>query len=182
MTGETEREVSGWTVDTYRIHNEAMRIVEEKFQVERDRRYAEVKLAEEKALRVKDQADRDALDLQRTTQTYKDEQANNLRSQIERERGSYASKDDLHAMAAKIEETIKPLVAFVQGQHGSNKGTDKTWGYIFAALGAAFGLFGVVVAVAVIFKGATPAQPSTVSTPQIIYVPAPVTEPKGAQK
>jgi hypothetical protein len=53
---------------------------------ERDRRYAEVATEKEKALRIKDAGDEKALNLARDIQVYKDEKANELRSQIERER------------------------------------------------------------------------------------------------
>ena len=48
-------------------------------QRERDRRYAEVALEKEKALKVREEADNKALDLARQIQTYKDEKANQLR-------------------------------------------------------------------------------------------------------
>ena len=182
MTGETKASVSGWTIDTLAAHHDAIRQAQEKFDTERDRRYTEVGVEREKALKIKETADLAALGLAREIQSYKDEKANQLREQINSERGLYASQNDLQAAVEKIEDTIKPLATFVASQQGRSTGTDKTWGYIFAALGAAFGLFGILVAVAVMFRDSSTAQPSTVSTPQIIYVPAPVTEPKGATK
>jgi hypothetical protein len=71
---------------------------------ERDRRYAEVKAAEEKALKVKEKADEVALGLQRDYQTYKDLKANELREQIASERGLYVTRDEL-----------KPVIDFVTG-------------------------------------------------------------------
>jgi len=85
---------------------------------ERDQRYAEVKAAEEKAIKVKETADAVALGLQRETQTYKDEKANELRSQIERERGTYATKDDLTSAVREINATIKPLAEYISGAGG----------------------------------------------------------------
>ena len=67
-----------------------------RFEEERDRRYTEVKNAEEKALRIKEQADRDALGLAREIQTYKDEKANELREQINSERNLYPTKAQLY--------------------------------------------------------------------------------------
>jgi vacuolar-type H+-ATPase subunit H len=125
--------IGHWTIDTYAIHNEALRAAEEKFQQERDRRYAEVKSAEEKALRVKEQADRDALGLAREIQTYKDEKANELREQISRERGNYASQADLRAAVEKIEATMGPVLTFVSSQQGSGKGIRDLMGWIVAA-------------------------------------------------
>ena len=59
---------------------------------ERDRRYTEVRAATDKALQVASEKDALALGLAREIQTYKDEKANELRSQIEGERGNYATK------------------------------------------------------------------------------------------
>jgi hypothetical protein len=46
---------------------------------ERDRRYAEVNVEREKALKIKETADSEALKLARDIQTYKDEKSNQLR-------------------------------------------------------------------------------------------------------
>ena len=102
---------SGWTVETYAIHNEALRSAEWKFQQERDRRYAEVNAEREKALAIKEQADRDALGLAREIQAYKDEKANELREQINSERGLYITRTE-----------FKPIVDFVSSLSGRTSG------------------------------------------------------------
>jgi vacuolar-type H+-ATPase subunit H len=81
-----------------------------RFYEERDRRLADVAIEREKALKIKEEADKRALDLQAETQAYKDEKANELRSQIERERGAYVTQSDLRGAVDKIEATIKPLI------------------------------------------------------------------------
>jgi hypothetical protein len=120
--GETRSSVSAWTVDTYATHNEALRSAEEKFQLERDRRYTEVNIEKEKALKIKETADLAALSLARDIQIYKDEKANELREQINRERGFYASKNDVTASAEKIEAIIAPLLTYVNQQQGRGGG------------------------------------------------------------
>lgn len=136
----------GWTMDTYAAHNEALRIAEEKFQQERDRRYAEVKSAEEKALRVKEQADRDALGLAREIQSYKDEKANQLREQISSERGLYATKNDVVAAVDKIGAQIGPLIAYASAQQGGSKGIQDLWARLIA-------IAAVLVTAVFYFKG-----------------------------
>jgi len=111
-----------WTLEAYVVHNEALRVSEEKFQAERDRRYTEVKNAEEKALRIKEQADRDALQLAREIQTYKDEKANELREQISRERGLYVTQTEMKSLESKIETQLSPIAGFVAGQQGEKGG------------------------------------------------------------
>lgn len=73
---------------------------------ERDRRYSEVFLEREKAQKIKETADLAALKLAREIQTYKDEKANDLRSQIERERGEYVTRSDQASMVDKFESLI----------------------------------------------------------------------------
>jgi hypothetical protein len=106
MSGETEASVSGWTIDTLRYHHDTIRLLQREFDEERDRRYSEVATEREKALKIKETADLAALGLARDIQIYKDEKANELRSQIERERGTYASKDDLSAAMDKFEALL----------------------------------------------------------------------------
>jgi hypothetical protein len=70
----------------------------------------------EKAIRIKEIGDEKALELARAIQTYKDERANDLRSQIERERSSYATHDDLTKLTEKIDITLKPILIYVAQQ------------------------------------------------------------------
>lgn len=83
-----------------------------------DRRYSEVAHEREKALQIKDKADDEAKRLQRETQTYKDEKANELRSQIERERGLYVTRPELQGIVEKLEAAVKPLADYVTSQQG----------------------------------------------------------------
>jgi len=137
---------SGWTMETYAAHNEAMRRASERFENERDRRYAEVSLEREKALRIKEKADENALRLAREIQTYKDEKANELREQINSERGHYASKADLIAAVEKLEETLKPLQDYMAGQAGRRGGSLDNRQLLFAVIGALAAATGIVIA------------------------------------
>jgi hypothetical protein len=92
-----------------REHLEALRAAD-------DRRYAEVALEREKAQRIKEKADEIALRLARDAQLYRDEQANNLRNQIEAERGNYATKADVQALSDKFDAAQKPVIEFMAAQ------------------------------------------------------------------
>lgn len=94
-----------WTISNYVIHNEALRMANKELQAERDRRYAEVDIEKEKALKIKEAGDLAALQLARDIQTYKDRQANELREQIGSERGLYVTQAE-----------FKPVLQFVAGQ------------------------------------------------------------------
>jgi chromatin segregation and condensation protein Rec8/ScpA/Scc1 (kleisin family) len=85
-----------------REYIDAIRRGDKALEEERDRRYAEVKAAEEKALKVKETADAIALGLQRDYQAYKDIQANNLREQINRERNLYVTRDMMDSTLREV--------------------------------------------------------------------------------
>lgn len=80
------------------------RNLQERFEEERDRRYAEVKAEQERALRIKEKADETALGLAREIQQYKDEKANELREQINEERSEMATKAELQATIERFDE------------------------------------------------------------------------------
>ena len=111
-----------------REHLEALRNADDRRYAEvgreRDQRYAEVKAEQEKALVIKDTANRDALALARQDQTYKDEQANKLREQINSERGLYASKSDLANAMREIGAQIKPLADYISAAAGAAGGEE----------------------------------------------------------
>jgi hypothetical protein len=125
----------GWTIQTWAIHQAALREADLRFDEERDRRYAEVDVEREKALRIKQTADEKALELDQELRAYKDEKANNLRSQIEGERGLYATKDDLAAMAREIRAVIDPVVNYVTLGQGREKGSRDVLTFIVGAAG-----------------------------------------------
>ncbi len=100
-----DQQGGGWTLDTLQEHNQIVDALKDRLMEERDRRYSEVKAAEEKALIIKQRADEAALGLAREIQTYKDEKANQLREQIGAERGTYATKDDLASSMRELAAT-----------------------------------------------------------------------------
>jgi hypothetical protein len=116
-----------------------------RFDIERDRRYTEVAVARAEALKVKEEADKIALGLQRDNQIYKDEKANELREQISSERGLYATKDDLNAAISKIEVTIAPLLSYVASQQGKGAGIQTSWAVLTGVVVLIGGILAIVV-------------------------------------
>jgi len=137
--------MSEWTINTLREHHDVLREVGHKFEVERDRRYAEVATEREKALKIKETADLAALSLAREIQTYKDEKANDLRSQIERERGTYVQQSELKSALAEMGATIKPLAEWVSSQQGRSQGLSAGAGFLITAGGLAVAIIGVII-------------------------------------
>lgn len=91
-----------------------------------------LKVADQRALQIKDRADETALELARTIQTYKDEKANLYREQLTSERGNYATHNELQNLSDKTELLLKPLVNFVAEHHGSSNVTDPIRGLFYA--------------------------------------------------
>jgi preprotein translocase subunit SecF len=112
-------------------HLEALRAADMRFEEERDRRYTEVNIEREKALKIKETADLAALQLAREIQTYKDEKANELREQINSERGLYATNKD-----------IDPIKSYVSSQTGRGLGMNALFGVVMTLLMA-----GIAIAV-----------------------------------
>jgi hypothetical protein len=110
-------------------------VLQDKFEAERDRRMAEVATEREKALKIKETADLAALGLAREIQTYKDEKANQLREQINSERGLYVSKTELTGAVEKIEAMIKPLLDYSSAGMGERRGYSTSWAILLGALG-----------------------------------------------
>jgi hypothetical protein len=119
-----------------REHLEAKIRFEAHLRAADDRRYYEVNIEKEKALKIKETADLAALQLAREIQTYKDEKANELREQISSERGNYATKSDVVAASEKLEALIAPLTAFVNAQQGRVGGATSQFTYLLGGISA----------------------------------------------
>lgn len=119
----------------------AVRAGDRALDAERDRRYAEVQ-------KVREDAEREAVRLAREIQAYKDEKANELRAQIESERGIYATKEDLIAAIEKVEAQMKPVLDYMLSQQGRSAGSEFTFGRLVAMVGLSGGILGIVVVLA----------------------------------
>jgi hypothetical protein len=86
-----------------------------------DRRYAEVNIEREKALKIKEEADRRALELAREIQAFRDEKANGLLELVKSERGGYATNKD-----------IEPLKTYIAAQTGRGLGMNALGGWAMA--------------------------------------------------
>lgn len=115
------------------------------------RDYFEAILAErDKASAIKREGDLRALQLAREIQNYKDEKANELRAQIESERGHYVTQEQHMALTEKFENLLAPLQDFVVGQRGAGQASREM---ILAAgrrTNAMVAGLGVVVTIAIV--------------------------------
>lgn len=114
---------TGWTIDALQEHWETVSRLHREIYDERDRRYAEVNIERQKALSIKERADERALDLARVIQDYKDEKANELREQINSERGMYVTIKD-----------FEPVKAFMTAELSRSSVTDPALASMIAEL------------------------------------------------
>ena len=119
----------GWTIDTF-----------SRFMDERDRRYTEVAIEREKALKIKEVADRDAMDLARSAQIYREAQNDAMRDKNLSQSGIYATTASVAQGFAEFRAEVRPLLDYVQAVKGS--ATNKIGLY----MGASF--IGVLIAAA----------------------------------
>jgi hypothetical protein len=125
-----DRVEADWTAGTYARHNEAIRVLQGRVDEERDRRYAEVKVEREKALLIKETADRDAMELARERQRDKEQQQDVLRDKS----GIYATTEAVTDMFDKISNRLELLGQQVSDITGSAKGSALTKGNIAALI------------------------------------------------
>jgi hypothetical protein len=119
-----------------REHLEALRGADKELAAERDRRYTEVSIEREKALKIKEVADHSALELARQIQTYKDEKNNELQEQIASERHLYVTVSELGSQQKEISELggqlkeieaqIQPISDYIAAQRGRFGGETET--------------------------------------------------------
>ena len=148
-----------WTLESYIDHNESVLKLENKFLEERDRRYTEVGIEREKALRIKETADLAALELARESQVYKDERNDAMREQTLSQTGVYATHADvamvatkmevsITAVAERMENALRPLVHFMQSSQGEKTNIVETQNK--STLTSTYISIGVAVALAII--------------------------------
>ena len=123
-------ESRGWTLDTFAIHAEALRQADIRFEDERDRRYTEVNIEKEKALKIKETADLAALQLARESQSLKELQNDALRDKTLSESGIYATNASVSAAIDQLKASLQPLIDFVSASKGASKGSEVTWGKV----------------------------------------------------
>lgn len=155
-----------WTIKTYAAYSEALRSADRRFNDERDRRYTEVNIEKEKALKIKETADLAALSLARESQTYKEQQNDALRDKNLSESGVYATNASLSKVADDIRasteasiqslanatsksindfmDELKPFMSGSLRQEGQQNGSTITRTQIIAYIGLGTGLLAAI--------------------------------------
>lgn len=117
----------GWTIATLKEYWDTVDAANRRFEDERDRRYTEVNIEKEKALKIKETADLAALSLARESQTYKEQQNDALRDKNLQDSGVYAKTSDVAAMFNDLTKKLDPFLTYVTAQQGGAKQGDSIW-------------------------------------------------------
>jgi hypothetical protein len=137
LDGITENGVNGgWTIATYAIYTEALRAADKELQASNDRRYTEVNIEKEKALKIKETADLAALELARESQKYKEERNDSMREQTITDKGEYATHADVAVVVDMMRKELKPIIEYISSQQGISKGTKTTTGQLYGTIAA----------------------------------------------
>jgi len=102
VSGETEQEVSGWTVDTYRVHND-------RFLEERDRRIEQRFTSQALAVDAALAAAKEAVDKAEKAQERRLDLLNEFRAQSSDEQARFATREFVDTIAStqtKMENSI----------------------------------------------------------------------------
>jgi hypothetical protein len=120
----------------------------DRWMEERDRRYTEVAEARAEALKIKEQADRDALELAQRNQTYKDERSDKMSEDVIGSRGNYATKEDLSQLGNQFATALKPIQDFIAGASATQVNGNRWIGWAIAAVMALIAFGGLCVTAA----------------------------------
>lgn len=137
----------GWTIETLKEYLDAKAEGQARFEDERDRRYTEVNIEKEKALKIKETADLAALSLARESQTYKEQQNDALRDKNLQDSGVYAKTADVAAMFDNLTKKLDPFLTYVTAQQGSSNQGEKIWGKGTTLIASLVGIAGLLYAV-----------------------------------
>ncbi len=117
----------GWTIATLKEHWDTVDAANRRFEDERDRRYTEVNIEKEKALKIKETADLAALSLARESQTYKEQQNDALRDKNLQDSGVYAKNSDVAQMIGDLKKSLDPFLDYVTAQQGGAQQGNTIW-------------------------------------------------------
>ena len=121
-----------------------------RFERERDRRYSELRAADQRALQIKEAADATALTLAAALQAEKDDRRNDILERWNQDRGTFITREEYqvqhNALADKIATQLGPIFDFIAGQRGSESRTGSIWTRQFLVIMAVIGVAAVIVA------------------------------------
>lgn len=119
MSGETEKSVSGWTVDTLKDY------VEQRF------------VAQENAVRIANEASEKRFDA-----------VNEFRAQLSDQTRTFLPRTEYDARHETLENRVSELTDRLNRSEGKTQGSEVTIGKIYAAIGAVGAILAIVILIA----------------------------------
>ena len=139
MSGETQAEVSGWTVDTLRAH--VRDLIEE-----RDRRYNERFIAQEKAVEAALTSAKEAVLKAEGAAERRFESVNEFRNTLADQARDLMPRLETEALIKNIEEKVTRLERRDITRSGEHTGRENLWAYAVGAVGLLGGVVGIALA------------------------------------
>lgn len=139
MSGETEAEVSGWTVDTLRAH--ILRLMAEK-DVRDEQRFQALQRAIEKA----ENGVKDRFESVNEFRAQLGDQARTFLPRQEYDRAHEDLVERVDQMRASTEAHLRTLDDHVRGFSARRGGLVEAWGYVVGALGIVVAVASVIIA------------------------------------
>lgn len=126
MSGETEKQISGWTVDTLKEY------VQQRFTDQDVAVQAALLAAKEAVLKAENASEK------------RFESVNEFRQQLSDQTNTFLPRPEYNAQHKALEDKVSLLIDIMN----QNKGQDISMGKIYAAIGALGALLGIIVLVA----------------------------------
>lgn len=119
MSGETEKQVSGWTVDTLKEYFE-QRLTDQDKAVQ-----AALTAAKEAVLKAENATDK------------RFDSVNEFRQQLNDQTNTFLSRPEYNAQHKALEDKVSDLTDRVNTTDGKSSGVSASWGYLVGFLGIA---------------------------------------------
>lgn len=162
MSGETEKEESGWTTDTLRYHfqqqiDDMRRLLDERYATQTkavDAAFLAQQTAMSTALTAAERAVQTALlaaekavNKAEVAAERRFEAVNEFRGQLSDQAATFMPRTEADVRISSLAEKVDAIDKRQDVSHGRSAGLDKGWGYLLGAVGLAGGAIAIVVAV-----------------------------------
>lgn len=141
MSGETEANISGWTVDTLRDHVNQMMSAH-------DRRYEQRFNAQEQAVKDALLAAKEAVIKAETATEKRFEGVNEFRGQLADQARDLMPRKESEESTRVVNEKIADLNTRVGKAEAKSAGLNQAWGVLIGAVGLFGGIIAIIVALA----------------------------------
>lgn len=132
---------------TLREHLSALREADLRFDAERDRRLTEVAIEREKALAIKQESDKTALDLARQINDLHLAALNGEQARLAADRERFLSRETYDAQQKDFGVWRDTVNGSLSINAGKGSGVATSWGVVVAVVGILFGAAGIILAV-----------------------------------